>query len=396
MPGLLIAPKAPAASGAGTASGAALTENDGADASKDSGGGTFGSILAGQIKSNSPGAKNGAEAKAVKPQEKSAAGKADVDSLATDGTTTANAVNDFLALVNAGVAAIQITPTPLAPAAAAHGGDQLALAGAGAARQASDAAATQLAGLVGKDFAAGGKILPKDGPADLKDAEAATGEDKGRFAVDGLPAGGKILQATEPLTVKPLLEEFKPDKPIPRAAEASRDDMLASSLAPQAAAMPVNRTPAGQTPPMEIAQPVGSPGWGGALADKVTWMSSQGNHVAELHLNPPNLGPLEVQLTVVNDQASAVFVSPHATVRDAIEAAMPKLRDMLADSGIMLGNTMVGAESFQQQQQQQQAFAKQTGGGGGARGEITELGSVGSAGGGKVMSAGNGMVDTFV
>ena len=70
---------------------------------------------------------------------------------------------------------------------------------------------------------------------------------------------------------------------------------------------------------------------------------------------------------------------------------------MLADSGIMLGNTMVGAESFQQQQQQ--AFAKNSGGGGGksdARDDGASIGALGQTSGGVAAKAGRGMVDTFV
>lgn len=390
MPGLSIAPKAPAAASAGSATGAALTENDGDGAAK----GTFGSILSGQIKSNSQTAKSGAGVKQPDKSGKSDADNGNIDSLATDDAITANAVNDFLALVNAGVAAIQITPAPFAPATPTdtHGGDQFAL-GVGVAAKTSDVATTQLAGLLGQEFAGSGKILPKSAPADLKDA--AVEVDAGKLSVDDFSTHGKICQADIPIIAKPLLEEFKPDKAIPAAVEVGVGDSFASLVTPQAAPMPGRQVAAVQTPTMEISQPVGSNGWGNALADKVTWMSNQGNHVAELHLNPAHLGPLDVQLTIVNDQASAVFVSHHAAVRDAIEAAMPRLRDMLAENGIMLGNTMVGAESFQQQQQQQ-AFAKQSsGGGGGDRGEISGVMDVTGQTGGTA-KAGKGMVDTFV
>jgi len=105
-----------------------------------------------------------------------------------------------------------------------------------------------------------------------------------------------------------------------------------------------------------VAARVGSAEWGGAVGEKVLWMANQNKQVAELHLNPPSLGPLEVRLTVNNDQATALFVSHHSAVREAIETAMPRLREMLADNGIMLGNASVSAESFAQQQQ---AFERQ-------------------------------------
>ena len=101
-----------------------------------------------------------------------------------------------------------------------------------------------------------------------------------------------------------------------------------------------------------IAAHVAAPGWDRAVGEKVVWMAGQHLQVAELHLNPPELGPLQITLTVNNDLASAQFVSQHAAVRDAIEAAMPRLREMLAEGGITLGNANVSAESFREQAQQ--------------------------------------------
>jgi flagellar hook-length control protein FliK len=110
---------------------------------------------------------------------------------------------------------------------------------------------------------------------------------------------------------------------------------------------------------LPVAPRVGSAEWGGAVGEKVVWMASQSHQVAELHLNPPNLGPLEVRLTISNDQASALFVSHHSAVREAIETALPRLREMLADNGITLGNVTVGSESFSQQQASDQRNGKE-------------------------------------
>jgi flagellar hook-length control protein FliK len=121
----------------------------------------------------------------------------------------------------------------------------------------------------------------------------------------------------------------------------------------------------GPLPAQPVAPRVGSAEWGGAVGEKIMWMANQNHQVAELHLNPPNLGPLEVRLTINNDQASALFVSQHSAVRDAIESAMPRLREMLADNGITLGNASVGSESLGQQQQ---AFEQRGGGREGRRG----------------------------
>lgn len=94
-----------------------------------------------------------------------------------------------------------------------------------------------------------------------------------------------------------------------------------------------------------IATPLGSSDWASDFSQRINWMSKQQNQIAELRLNPPDLGPLDVVLKISDNQASALFISPHGAVRDAVENALPKLREILADNGIALGNTMVSDQS---------------------------------------------------
>ena len=105
---------------------------------------------------------------------------------------------------------------------------------------------------------------------------------------------------------------------------------------------------------LPLTPPVGSHEWADALGKQIVWMGNANHQVAEMHLNPPNLGPLKVTLTITDNQAQAMFVSAHQSVRAAVEAAMPQLRTSLADNGISLGNTSVSADT----QQQQNAFAQ--------------------------------------
>lgn len=145
-------------------------------------------------------------------------------------------------------------------------------------------------------------------------------------------------------------------------------------------------------PALPVAPRVGSTEWGGAVGEKVVWMANQSHQVAELHLNPPNLGPLEVRLTISNDQASALFVSHHSAVREAIETALPRLREMLADNGIMLGNVTVSSESFSQQQASDQRDGKEGSRGGlGAENVMARMSVPGRPAG----LVRDGMVDIF-
>ena len=99
------------------------------------------------------------------------------------------------------------------------------------------------------------------------------------------------------------------------------------------------------TEPTRLQAPLGTPQWQNELGDRVHLMSRQNEGRAELVLTPPQLGRIEVTLNVNGDQASALFVSANPEVRAALEGAMDRLREVLANSGISLGQAQVGAES---------------------------------------------------
>ncbi len=91
--------------------------------------------------------------------------------------------------------------------------------------------------------------------------------------------------------------------------------------------------------------PLHQPGWDRALGSQVRWMANQGVQVAELRLSPPNLGPLEVRLQVDGDRTHINILAPHAATREAVEAALPRLREMFAESGMSLGDVNVREEN---------------------------------------------------
>lgn len=97
---------------------------------------------------------------------------------------------------------------------------------------------------------------------------------------------------------------------------------------------------------------VGTPAWNQALGDKIVWMASGGQQSASLTLNPPDLGPMQVVLNVSNDQATASFFAHQPEVRQALEAALPRLREMMQDAGIQLGQATVSADTPRQQDMQ--------------------------------------------
>jgi len=93
-------------------------------------------------------------------------------------------------------------------------------------------------------------------------------------------------------------------------------------------------------------------------------------------------------------QANATFIAAHAEVRQALEAALPKLREMLGEAGIQLDQASVNQGTPQQQGE----FAQSRGQGGGAQASgvtgndgLSEQAAMTRP----VSASGNGLVDTF-
>lgn len=100
-----------------------------------------------------------------------------------------------------------------------------------------------------------------------------------------------------------------------------------------------------------------NPAWGQVMSSRVVWMAKEGVQEAQLKMNPARLGPVEVKLHVQNDQVSVTFLAQQSATREALEQALPRLRESFADNGMQLTDAQVG-----EQEQQQQEQSEQTGG----------------------------------
>ena len=74
-------------------------------------------------------------------------------------------------------------------------------------------------------------------------------------------------------------------------------------------------------------------------------MTSNNFQSAEIKLHPRHLGTIEVKVDVSNDQANIHFVTSNAQVKDALETAAHRLRDMLDTSGLQLSHFGVSDNS---------------------------------------------------
>jgi flagellar hook-length control protein FliK len=114
-------------------------------------------------------------------------------------------------------------------------------------------------------------------------------------------------------------------------------------MAPATAAVFEAAQAVAAAPREHIAARVGSAAWDQQVGQKIVWMVAGEEQSASLTLNPPDLGPLQVVLSVTNDQASIAFSSSQQEVRQALENALPRLREMMGENGIALGNATVDA-----------------------------------------------------
>jgi flagellar hook-length control protein FliK len=113
-----------------------------------------------------------------------------------------------------------------------------------------------------------------------------------------------------------------------------------------------------------IATSMRDPRWAEEFSTRMTMMVRGGESQASLQLSPVDLGPMDVNVSVRNSDATIHFGAANAETRALIEASLPRLREMLAAQGFNLMDASVS-----------QGFARQS-----------QSGNSGSAGGAGVPS----------
>lgn len=105
-------------------------------------------------------------------------------------------------------------------------------------------------------------------------------------------------------------------------------------------------------PQAEITEAFGRPAWNQGMGKQILWMVNQNISSAEIRLNPAHLGPIEILIDMSDDTVNVSLSSHHAIVREAMEQALPKLREMLSENGFNLADTDISKHSFAEQREQ--------------------------------------------
>lgn len=115
---------------------------------------------------------------------------------------------------------------------------------------------------------------------------------------------------------------------------------------------PVSNVVSSGQPTLDLQPALQSEAWSRVLSSRVIWMAREGVQQASLKLNPANMGPVEVKLHMHNEQANISFIAQHAATRDALEQALPRLRESFQENGMELAHADVSQENFSQTDEQ--------------------------------------------
>ncbi|GAA4874480.1 flagellar hook-length control protein FliK [Ferrimonas pelagia] len=115
--------------------------------------------------------------------------------------------------------------------------------------------------------------------------------------------------------------------------------------------------------PVLSRQPIEAERMAPQLRDRLIMMVNSDKLTAEIRLDPPELGALQVRIQMNGEQAQLQIVTQQAQTRDLVEQALPRLREMLEQQGLQLAD----ADIRQGDPQQGQSGAE---GGAGEDGQI--------------------------
>lgn len=106
-------------------------------------------------------------------------------------------------------------------------------------------------------------------------------------------------------------------------------------------------------PSLQLDTPMNNTKWGENFTQRVQWLVNQSMSGAQIRLNPQHMGPIEVRIQMQNEQATVSFTAQHGATREAIDAALPRLREMFSEQNVNVVDIDVSQHSFAEQREQQ-------------------------------------------
>lgn len=121
-----------------------------------------------------------------------------------------------------------------------------------------------------------------------------------------------------------------------------------------------------------LSTPVNAQNWSDELSQKIVWFSGRNINAAEMHLNPAELGPIDVKISVQNEVTTVTFNVNNTSVKDLLESSVVRLREMMEANGVNVGEVNIDADS--RGESGQQGAANEQAGFAGAGNDSGEMG----------------------
>ena len=160
-----------------------------------------------------------------------------------------------------------------------------------------------------------------------------------------------INAATSPRQEPAIPEAATTPRPVETVALPTAGSPLQAGVSSTAALLrPDAATPPTVPPTTPDVVDLNQKNWGRTLGQQLSWMVNNQLQQAEIRVNPPDLGPIELRVSLQHNQTSVTFFCHEAAVREALETALPRLREMLGSQGITLNQAQVSDQSLAHQQ----------------------------------------------
>ena len=189
--------------------------------------------------------------------------------------------------------------------------------------------------------AAASVTSPADRAAELANELASADTSLQRAADTQGPVVAPVAQAVA--TKGTSLDDALPLAVTPTAgADASAAPALPLAHAPAPAHAP-SAAPAQSATPQGFGDAVDttSTRWHETLANRIQWLVDHDVGEAKIKLNPPELGALDVKISLADDKTFVQMTAHSASARDELSQGLPRLRELLSAGGLELGGATV-------------------------------------------------------
>ncbi len=190
------------------------------------------------------------------------------------------------------------------------------------------------------------------GPSESRAEQLAKAEKntKAEFAVDGQLKGDKAAKPEGELATK-TAENAQVNQAFRNTVDALSDAGAAKAIQGQMVSTAQGTVAASESSsantlqalqrPLDLQQTEASQ----KLQERINIMMSKNIQRADIRLDPPELGNVQIRVNVSGEQTTVQFQVQNAQAREAIESAMPRLREMMEQQGLNLADTQVGEQA---------------------------------------------------